>query len=63
MPPTPPAVTPFYFFMYSLGLPYLWPQYLFDKWGYDNPIYSPKSQHPFQLYSDKDQQSNLSLDD
>ena len=35
---------PFYFFMYSLGLPYLWPQFLFDKWGYDNPIYSPKSQ-------------------
>ena len=49
--------------MYSLGFPYLWPQFLFDKWGYDNPIYSPKSQHPFQLYTGMDQQSNLSLDD
>ena len=37
---------PFYCFLYSLDLSYLWPQLLFDKWGYDNPIYSPKSQHP-----------------
>ena len=34
-----------------------------SKWGYDNPIYSPKSQHPFQLYTGMDQQSDLSSDD
>ena len=25
-------------FLYSLDLSYLWPQFLFDKWGYDNPF-------------------------
>ena len=34
-------------FLYSLDLSYLWPPFLFDNWGYDNPIYSPKFQHPF----------------
>ena len=39
---------PFYiFFLHSLDLSYLWPPFLFDNCGYDNPISSPKFQHPF----------------
>ena len=34
----------FFFFLYSLDLSYLQPQFLFNKWGYDNPIYSSISQ-------------------